>query len=117
MNPDFDVLSACLELTSHLLQSKLTHPVIRLSEKGQDIISSEFLQTLFIKLQSLSIKVIMFVNEKAMCRYIRAEAFVVTKSDNYLTVLSLIKLLGNHTHLFEAKIFSGDHVQSTGLFL
>jgi hypothetical protein len=62
MNPDFDVLSASLQLTFNLLQSKLVHPVIRLSEKGQDIISSEFLQTLFIKLQSMSIKVLVFVN-------------------------------------------------------
>ena len=79
MNPDFDVLSSCLQLTCSLLQSKLTHPVIRLSEKGQDIISSEFLQMLFIKLQSLSIKVLMFVNEEIMCRCIRAEASVMTK--------------------------------------
>ena len=69
MNPDFDVLSACLQLIFNLLQSKLAHPVIRLSEKGQDVISSEFLQALFIKLQSLSIKVVMFVNEKTTCRY------------------------------------------------
>jgi hypothetical protein len=56
-NPDFDVLSASLQLTFNLLQSELTHPVIRLSEMGQDIISSEFLQRLFIKFQSMSIKV------------------------------------------------------------
>lgn len=79
MNPDFDVLSACLQLTFSLLQSKLTQPVIRLSEKGQDIISSEFLQTLFIKFQSLSIKVLILVNEEIMCGYIRAEASVMTK--------------------------------------
>lgn len=57
-NPDFDVLSASLQLTFSLLQSELIHPVIRLSENDQDIISSEFLQTLLIKLQSMSIKVI-----------------------------------------------------------
>jgi len=79
MNPDFDVLAACLQLTFSLLQSKLTHPVIRLSEKGQDIISSEFLQTLYIKLQTLGIKVLIFVNEEIMCRYKRAEASVMTK--------------------------------------
>ncbi|KDR11697.1 hypothetical protein L798_14192 [Zootermopsis nevadensis] len=56
MNPDFDVLSAGLQLTFNLLQSKLVHPAIRLSEKGQDIISPEFLQALFIKLQAMSIK-------------------------------------------------------------
>jgi hypothetical protein len=77
MNPHFDVLSACLQLTFNLLQSKLTHPVIRLSEKGQDIISSEFLQTLFIKLQSLSIKVLIFVYEEIM--YKTAEASVMMK--------------------------------------
>ena len=79
MNPDFDVLSACLQLTFSLLLSKLTHPVIRLSEKGQDIISSEFLQTLFIKLQSLSVKVLIFVYEEIMCRHKRTEASVMTK--------------------------------------
>jgi hypothetical protein len=73
-NPDFDVLSASLQLTFNLLQSELVHPVIRLSEQGQDIISSEFLQTLFIKLQSMSIKV------KICCykSYVRLEAFVMT---------------------------------------
>jgi hypothetical protein len=60
MNPDFDVLSASLALTFNLLQTNLVHPIMRLSEKGQDIISSEFLQTLFIKLQSMSIKVLVF---------------------------------------------------------
>ncbi|XP_023706009.2 meiosis inhibitor protein 1-like isoform X1 [Cryptotermes secundus] len=55
-NPDFDVLSASLQLTFSLLQSELIHPIIRLSENDQDIISSEFLQTLLIKLQSMSIK-------------------------------------------------------------
>jgi hypothetical protein len=80
-NPDFDVLSACLQLTVKLLQSKLTHPLIRLSEKGQDIISSEFIQTLFIKLQSLSIKVLMFINEEILCSCIRGEDFLVTESD------------------------------------
>jgi hypothetical protein len=62
MNPDFDVLSASLQLTFYLFQSKLVHPVIRLSETGQDIISSEFLRALFIKLQSMSIKVLVFVH-------------------------------------------------------
>jgi hypothetical protein len=56
-NSDSDVLSASLQLTFNLLQSELTHPVIRLSEKGQDIISPDFLRTLFLKLQSMSIKV------------------------------------------------------------
>jgi ADP-glucose pyrophosphorylase len=78
-NPDFDVLSACLPLTFNLLRSKLIHPVIRLSERGQDIISSDFLQTLFIKFQSLSIQVLIFVNEEIMCKYIRAEASLMTK--------------------------------------
>jgi hypothetical protein len=68
MSPDFDVLSASLQLTFNLLQSKLIHPVIRLSEMGEDIISSEFLQALFIKLQSMSIKVLVSVNIEGMCK-------------------------------------------------
>lgn len=67
MNPDFDVLSAGLQLTFNLLQSKLVHPAIRLSEKGQDIISPEFLQALYIKLQAMSIKVLVFVNIQGTC--------------------------------------------------
>ncbi|XP_069672386.1 uncharacterized protein [Periplaneta americana] len=53
---DMDVVTGSLQLLFNLLQSKVASPVARLTDKGHDTVSSEFLQTLFIKLQSMCAK-------------------------------------------------------------